>query len=86
MNLNLKKIFDWSISSVEEPKGVSYRPDDDGWYVVTVNYVHHGKIKRTFNRDGFCYSAYDKNRDRAWKYYGKMSKKIKKQQLNENSK
>ena len=56
MKLNFRKIFDWSIESVEQPTG--YHPTKDYWMngdmIVPINYRHHGqRLRRFYNFCGY---------------------------------
>lgn len=86
MKINSRKLFDWSVKSVSEPKYVIL-PDGNLRYEVTVNYTHHGNRTVRFSfRNNFLWSDNNSPMWAAKKYYDDMLTKIKKQELNKMKK
>lgn len=68
MKLNWKKLFDWSVLSVEGPVKVQNKNGSVCGYKVIVDYAHHG-LKEWF---------FDIDSEASWVLYGSPEKAAKK--------
>ena len=68
MKLSWKKLFDWSVLSVEGPVKVQNKNGSVCGYNVIVNYAHHGSKEYFFGMDS----------EALWVLYGSPEKAAKK--------
>ncbi len=76
MYVNFRKIFDWSIRSVEKPRYVMKANGKDG-FEVSINYIYHGERKVFFDlTDEHLWINENSPRQAANNYFKRMLEKM----------